>query len=121
MFFVMGIPPIEIMSFQMGINNESEIVEVRAEITEIHKKSMDKNGMCSNHYTPISNFQKCAKQLFTKLLKESTNCSLPGICFNCLNCDAPLRIVFLGRVLIVVSIVIAIINHNKTLNDDCVC
>ena len=78
MLFVMGVPPIEITTFQMGINNLSEILMVDAKITEMHKKSMDKNGSCSNSYTDKFNFIECSRNYFIKFFEENTNCSLPG-------------------------------------------
>ena len=119
MYFVMGVPPIEITTFQMGINNLSEILIVEAEITEMHKKSMDKNGSCSNSYTDIFNFNVCSRNIFLTFLKENTNCSLPGkkVYFknDVVNTSGAFSLVFLAFSLLIVSYILVTKNPYQVL------
>ena len=79
MFFAMGLLPIEITTFLLEANNQSEIAYVEAQLTEKVKISLDKPySRCKNYEPDESSFNQCIQDYFKDLYKMNMTCLLPG-------------------------------------------
>ena len=79
MFLAMGLLPIEITTFLLEANNQSEIAYVEAQLTEKVKISLDKPySRCKNYEPDESSFNQCIQDYFKDFYKMNMTCLLPG-------------------------------------------
>ena len=74
----LGVPPIEMSSLLISINNDSELASVNIKLTEIRSTILNKISRKCFSYDKGENFNDCyANQIWNSLEKE-INCTLPG-------------------------------------------
>ena len=73
----MGLPPIEMTSFLLTLNNNSEVSFIEAKLGEQHIIKLDKP---ISHCIPyqMSEFNACSQKFFSGRFNNSTTCTLPG-------------------------------------------
>lgn len=77
MWAAMGVPPIEMTSLLLDLNNNSEVSVIEAKLGEQHITKLDKSISHCRPYQ-MSEFNTCSQKFFAERLKNSTNCTLPG-------------------------------------------
>jgi hypothetical protein len=73
-----GTSPIPMLEYQLGINNQTEIISIEASINQIHITMMDKPSKPCMVYETNEGVNICSKNFFAMFLKDKINCTVPG-------------------------------------------
>jgi hypothetical protein len=77
MWAAMGVPPIEMTSFLLELNSNSEVSFIEVKLGEQHIIKLDKPISHCLHYQ-MPEFNVCSLNFFKERLTNTTNCTLPG-------------------------------------------
>ena len=79
MWILLGINPTNFPIIQLGLNNESKIINVQIEVREKMDYFLDlPNSPCKTYVDGPIGLNNCSQSYITSHLKENINCTIPG-------------------------------------------
>jgi hypothetical protein len=79
----LGRPPKEITTIHLKLDNQSEIGSIEGTVTEKQVTLLNKeHSHCKTYEKGAPDFNACSKEYIYSQLKETINCTTPGIFLN---------------------------------------